>query len=199
MKPARVILIALSQRLGAVACLLAFSLSAAFGHDNTEVTTKVYLRTNCLEVRVTLAAPTAKLLLEADGHSDANLSSPAEVIEARPLLAACAAQLFRISSGGKDLALTVTNVAPSVEDHIEVKLIYPRPAAGTLRFEAVHLTKLPTDQPYGALVTVVDLANNVFLSQQLLTARDHSLEVKVPALPANSTAPKSLLQPKPKL
>jgi len=195
MKPARVILIALSQRLGAVACLLAFSLSAAFGHDNTEVTTKVYLRTNCLEVRVTLAAPTAKLLLEADGHSDANLSSPAEVIEARPLLAACAAQLFRISSGGKDLALTVTNVAPSVEDHIEVKLNYPRPAAGLLRFDAVHLTKLPANEPYGALVTVVDLAGNEFLCQQLLTARDRSLEVKVPAWLPTSAAPASPPQP----
>src|SRR5262249_26482101 len=157
------IMIGLSQRLGVVASLFALSLNAAFGHDATEVTTKVYLRTNCLEVRVTLAAQTAKLLVEADGHSVANLSTPTDVNEARPLLAACASRLFQITSGGKSLALIETNVTKSVEDHIEIKLIYPRPAAGLLRFDAVHLTKLPANEPYGALVTAVDLASNEFL------------------------------------
>ena len=93
-----------------------------------------------------------------------------------------------------------TNVTKSVEDHIEVKLIYPRPAAGPLRFDAVQLAKLPADEPYGAFVTVVDLADNVFLGQQLLTARDHSFEVNVPALPpATSSVPASPPQPGRKL
>lgn len=189
MNSAIVILVFPSRCLGLIVALLALSLAAAFGHDSTEITTKAYVRTNCLELRLTLAAQTAELLVAADGHSVTNLSTAADVAAARPWLADSAARLFRIFSSDKSLVAVETNVTKSVEDHIEVKLIYPRPAAGPLRFDAVQLAKLPADEPYGALVTVVDLADNVFLGQQLLTARDRSFEVNVPASPPASSTP----------
>jgi hypothetical protein len=196
MKNPHVFVSAPGQRLGVIAVLLALPLTAAFGHDSTEITTKAYVRTNCLELRLTLAAQTAELLIAADGHSLTNLSTAADVAAARPWLADSVARLFRIFSSDKSLVAVETNVTKSVEDHIEVKLIFPRPAAGPLRFDAVQLAKLPADEPYGALVTVVDLVVNVFLGQQLLTAHDRSFEVNVPALPpATSSVPASPPQP----
>jgi hypothetical protein len=177
---------------GRAAVLLTFCLSLvqAFAHDPTELTTGVYLRTNCLEVRVTVAAETAMLLLAADGHGVDALSSSADLERARPALNACAAGLFRISAAGKLLTAQETNVTLSVEDHIEMTLIYPRPVPGLLRFEAVHLKKLPADEPYGAVVTVVDMGNKVFLAQKLLKADDPSLELKAPPPPpADSPGP----------
>ncbi|HTD87117.1 MAG TPA: hypothetical protein VK850_11120 [Candidatus Binatia bacterium] len=177
---------------GRLAVLLFFCLSLAksFAHDPTELTTGVYLRNDCLEVRVTVAAQTVLRLLAADGQSVAALSSSADVDRARSALNACAAGLFRVSAAGKLLTAQETNVTLSVEDHIEMKLVYPRPEPGLLRLDAVHLKKLPADEPYGAVVTAVDMGTKVFLAQKLLKADDPSLELKTPpAPPANSTAP----------
>src|ERR1051326_8997021 len=104
------------RRFVAVAVALAVSLSVARAHDPTELTSKAYLRTNSLEVRVTLAASTVMLLLKADGHEVSGLSNDADLESVRTFLNTCAAGLFQISAGGKVLVATETNVTLSVED-----------------------------------------------------------------------------------
>ncbi len=167
----------------AATSLLLFSATAASGHDSFEITTDVYLRTNSLELRVTLAAQTARHLLAADGHGVAALATVADLEGARPLLAASAVELIAVSAANRPLVALQTNVALSVEDHLEFKLIYPRPDPGVLRFNATGLKKLPADEPYGALLTVVDVANGKFLGQKLLTLREPSFEVRIAAPP----------------
>jgi len=175
--PARV------KRLALWVLLPALLAARSWAHDATELTTRVYLTTNFIEVHVTVAAPTAMLLLNADEHPVAALASRADLEDARSFLNAAAGELFEMTSAGKPLIALATNVELSVEDHIEIRITYPRPGAGQLRFNAVHLRKLPAGEPYGALLTVVDLSNNIFLTQKLLTAKDPSLDVIVSPLP----------------
>jgi hypothetical protein len=183
---------------GRVAVLLVFcfSLAKSFAHDPTELTTAVYLRNDCLEVRVTVAAQTVMRLLAADGQSVEALSSSADLDRARAALNTCAAGLFRVSAAGKLLTAQETNVTLSVEDHIEMKLVYPRPQPGLLRLDAVHLKKLPADEPYGAVVTAVDMGTKVFLAQKLLKADDPSMELKTPPPPPSGNSPAPPAKPR---
>jgi hypothetical protein len=153
--------------------------SSAAAHDANEITTRVYLQTNRLEVRLTIAASTARLMVQADGHDVADLDNAEEFGRARSLLAASAARLLQISADGKPLTPLETEVRRSVEDHLEFKVIYPRPAPGSLRLNAIRLNQLPSDQTYGALVTVVDVVNQVFLSQKLLNTADPIMDLKI--------------------
>jgi hypothetical protein len=178
------------DRLKRFTCILvlAFFVTSAWGHDPYEISTKLYLRTNSLELRVTVAAKTMVTLMAADGDRSVALTSPADVEGARPSLAKCAANLFQITAADQVLIAASTNVALGVEDHMELVLTYPRPAPGTLRVNAIHLKKLPEGDPYGAAVTVVDLANNVALGQQLLTRSEPVFEARVSGVPTTASS-----------
>src|SRR5690242_16990088 len=58
----------------------------AFAHDASEITTRAFLRTNALELRLTIAASTAMAMAEADGHRVAALATAADVDAARTSL-----------------------------------------------------------------------------------------------------------------
>jgi hypothetical protein len=160
--------------------LISLSPLLAFGHDPYEITTRVFLRTNSLEVRMTLAAGTAQLLLATNGSPSAP-ATQSDLEAVRPALTKCAAEFLRVSSAGQPLAVQETKMSFSVEDHVEFVVTYARPVPGLLRLEAVQFAKLPVNEPYGAVLTAVDLAHNLVLGQKLLTARDPAFEAKVEA------------------
>jgi len=148
-----------------------------FGHDPYEITTRVSLRTNCLEVRMTLAAATAQLL------TGTNETAGQEAL--RSALIQSAENFLRVSAANQPLAANETKVSFSVEDHVEIVLTYPRPGSGKFRLEAVGLAKLPDNEPYGAVLTAVDLTNDSVLGQKLLTARDSVFDAE----PTTSSKP----------
>jgi hypothetical protein len=161
-----------------------------FGHDPYEITTRVFLCTNSLEVRMTLAAGTAQTLIATNGSPAPTAVGQAELEALRPSLTKCAEEFFRVSSAHHPLIAQETKMTFSVEDHVEFALSYPRPGPGLLRLEAAGLAKLPDNEPFGAVLTAVDLVNNRVLGQKLLTARDPAFEVE-PAAPLKDARPDS--------
>jgi hypothetical protein len=166
--------------------LLCLSIELAAGHDSSEITADAFLRTNCLELRMILAEHTARLLMEAGGHTVPALANATDLENARPFLMKCASELVQLRFSNQPLVALATNATLLEEDHIELKLIFPRPGAGSLRFEAPGLKALPTDQPYGVVLTIADVANKSFVGQKLLTPGDPSFEVKCAASPART-------------
>jgi hypothetical protein len=169
--------------------IFAFSLNLASAHDPYETSAKAYLRTNHLELRLTLTARTAEMLMAKKGITVSGLAAPAIFQTNHPALKQCAAELFRISAAGKPLIASNTNAVLAVEDHIEIGLMYPRPGPGLLRFEAILFSHLPADEPYGAELIVLDLAENVVLGQKLLTAAEPLFEAELAPQPSAKTKP----------
>ena len=185
------------------ALLLLLSMELAAGHDSAEITADVFLRTNCLQLRMVVAEHTARLLMEAGGHPVPALANSADLESARPFLMKCASGLVQLWFTNQPLVALKTNATLAAEDHVEFELIFARPGAGALRFEAPVVKALPTDQPYGVLLTIADVANKSFIGQKLLTSGDPSFEVKCPAWPAvtnraasDAAIGRAVLQPK---
>ncbi len=158
---------------------------------------RAYLRAHQLELRITLNARTVEMLLDKAGVPTTNAAAPDGFEAARAAVARQAAGWFPVRLDHHALVAQQTNVTRGVEDHIEIVLQYRRPPGGVLAFDAAHLRELPLEEPYGADVTVVDLANNVVLGQKALTAAEHVFEVDVsrvepplrPATGASQTKP----------
>ena len=93
-----------------------------------------------IELTLTLARTCARdLLPEAEKRP---AITPENFAECAPLLLAAAPELFQIAAAGNPLALTSAEVAISGDADITFKLVYPRPAAGPLRFFAYYVVQL---------------------------------------------------------
>lgn len=161
--------------------LLLLPSGIVFAHEPYEITTTARLRAGALELEVTMARSTAMAI--ATGAKDAVPFDPAAFAALRSRFAACAGNLFAINSAGAALTLRSAAIALTVENDLEFRLVYPRPASGPLRIDAVHVPKL--GQGYGDLLTVQG-DHGALLGQQVLMAEETSLEVVVPAAPALS-------------
>jgi hydrogenase/urease accessory protein HupE len=95
----------------------------------------------------------------------------------RPRFEACGAALYRIADGGGALAPREVRARLSVENDVEIDLVYPPPRRSPLRFDAVHLRRIP-DPTYGAELTVT--GDGTFLGQALLRADQSTLDISDP-------------------
>src|SRR5512138_377480 len=85
------------KRLVTPALLFCFSMQLAAGHDSAEITVDAFLRTNSLELRIIVAERTARLLMDAGGHTVSALTNSTDLESARPFLMKCAADLLQLS------------------------------------------------------------------------------------------------------
>jgi hypothetical protein len=93
--------------------------------------------------------------------------------------------LFTITTAGKKLAPTTTEVGLGVEGDVEFHLTYPRPSAGPLQLDAVHVATLSSG--HGNVVTVDGGAPPAVVNL-LLTPTDHVFALMIPPQPVASRA-----------
>jgi hypothetical protein len=161
-----------------ICVMLVFAAGVARGHDPFEVTTEARLRSDSLEIAVTMSRSTAMAVC-GDEKSQGELFDPEKFESVRPLLMAGAPKLYEISDGGNALTPRRVTVGLGQENDVEFHLVYPRPGGGTLRFDALHIKRLPPEG-YGAALTVVGDAGKL-LGTKLLTAEDSVLEIALPS------------------
>ncbi len=152
---------------------------------------RAYLRAQKFELRVTLNARTVELLLEKAGQSVTNANTPESFEAVRELIVRHAPDWFPVRTAGGAITPDQVYVTRGVEDHIELVILYQRPPMGVIAFEAAYLKRLPSDEPYGADFSVVDMANNVVLGQKVLSAADTAFKITIPHSTRPSPAPSS--------
>jgi hydrogenase/urease accessory protein HupE len=151
-----------------------------WAHDPFEGTATVRLRTNSIDLAITLNGATAMSLCEGDDLKSARYGP--EVFENN--LAAfkqSAGSLYEISVAGNRLAAFETNAFLGRENDAEYRLCYPRPP-GAIRLQAAYLERLPREG-CGAALTVLDMENNVVVGQKLLTGGDLAFDAPAPPMP----------------
>jgi hydrogenase/urease accessory protein HupE len=92
-----------------------------------------------------------------------------------PRLKELAPSLYRVTSGGAELSPTSAEVELREEDGVGFILVYPRPSAEPLRFEAKFLRSLPVE--HKTALTFKD-ADDKVLRTEILTAASASAEVE---------------------
>jgi len=166
-------------------CLLLASGVLAWAHDPFEGTATVRLRTNSIDLAITLNGSTAMSLCDDEDLKSARYGP--EVFENN--LAAfrkSAGSLFEISVAGNRLAAFETNAFLGKENDAEYRLRYPR-LPGVINLKADYLGRLPREG-YGAMLTVLDMENNVVVGQKLLTGGDLAFATPEPPVSASGSA-----------
>ena len=168
----------------------------AFAHDPLEISATVYLHTNRIELRAVMMRQAILRIADHQAVPLLDFSIPAEREEAMPMLRSLAGGLFTLTCGTNILRTTESNVIIGAEDHVGFNLTYPLPPGlaegATNRFplsafrfplftlDARLLAHLPTEDPYGVNVVVLDLVNNKVLDQKLLNVQNPAMEISPP-------------------
>jgi hypothetical protein len=160
----------------AISALL-FVAPVARAHDPYEAWTLAVVRSERLELGITMAQSTALRLIDPEMKARALTFQNFEAH--RPRLEKEAAALFVLTSG-RDTRLTANRVEVQLTDENDVvfKIAWPRPAPGRLHFRATFLAKL--GQGYGGILEVSDTSGN-HLGWEQLSWENPSFEVTVPA------------------
>lgn len=151
---------------------------ASRAHDPYEITARATLKTNSMELRLIFdARAVEKFVADTESRPQLRSTGALEVEKAR--VSKVLARLVQVRSAEKPLMSLVTNVSAKAEEHIDCVLTFARPAAGQLEFDASDLKKLSGEEPYGVVLTVIDLPNNEVLGQQVLSAANPVFRVSV--------------------
>ena len=157
--------------------LLAVVAANSFAHDPYEITSRAYLYSNHLELRMEMEFPAAMLLARNGGAQPDAATRADQFALALPALQARAAEFLRITSRGGPLTVTNTNVSLGVEDHVRVVLKFPVTEAREFKFAVGELQTLSAHGPYGTSLTVVDMVRNEVLAQSVLFGDSPPLEL----------------------
>jgi len=164
--------------------LLALSGSAR-AHDPFEITTDAHVSGEEMSVHTTLSLQTAARAC-LDGADAARRLEPGDFEALRSRLESCARDDYRITAGGEALRLRSASVRLTVEADLEMLLVYERPQASPLVFDALRLRRLI---PRAGVVLTVTGART-FLGQKLLRPDDAVLEIPItPEAEALGTPP----------
>ena len=169
--------------------MVAFVLAAAtaHAHEPFEITTDAHIRPGALDIHVLLAIRTAaRLCLPDDADQRRLVAGPPGADELRPALEECALRMYDVSLDGQPLPPREAHVFRTQEDDLDVRVGYPEPPPGILRFTAVHLGRL-SDPTYGATLTVT--APGAFLGQKVLRASDSTFQARFEPEPAPAAPP----------
>ena len=168
-----------------VALLLLASGVLVWAHDPFEGTVTVRLRTNSIDLAITLNGSTALSL--CDGNDLKSARYGPEVFENNlATFKKSAGSLYEVSVAGNQLAAFETNAFLGKENDAEYRLRYPRPP-GVVNLKAAYLERLPREG-YGAALTVLDMENNVVVGQKLLMGGDLAFDAPVPPMPTPTKA-----------
>ncbi|HWA28081.1 MAG TPA: HupE/UreJ family protein [Lacunisphaera sp.] len=171
----------------AFAALLCVASSALRAHDPFEITAQAQLRTDTLEINLTMARSTA--LAVSTGNPEAPTFESADFEKHHAGFVAAAPKLFIITAGGPPLELRSATASLGREEDVDLHLVYPAPPPGArmLRFEAPHVGRLPYG--YGNSLVVRDASGNI-LGSALLRKEEPVLEVQLAAVaPAPAAGP----------
>ena len=157
------------------------TLADAHAHDPLEITTIARLRPETIEFEITMARSTA--LAVATGNTEAPTFRPENFEKHRLDFETCAPGIYTLTADGVPLAMRSVRLALGREQDVDFFIVYPRPAGGTLRLTARHISRLAYG--YGAMLTV-QAESGAVLGTKLLMSDDTVLEVQLPAM---GTAP----------
>ncbi len=155
-----------------VAALLAAPLRA---HDPAESWTEAIVHPDQLELLVTMAQVTALKLIDPAGKI-AQLT-PENFAQHRARLVQAGAVLFTITSVKTQVAARRVDVQLTEENDVAFRIIFPRPAAGVLMFEATFIKKLGNG--IGGVIDASDTEGHEFGWEQL-TPENTTLVVTLP-------------------
>jgi hydrogenase/urease accessory protein HupE len=111
-----------------------------------------------------------------------------EVPAARPALEACARAFYRVRSGGQELPVLEARLDVTVENDLDVRVFYPRPARSPLLFDAALLPRLAGRAMAGVVLTATGA--RTFLGQKVLRPDDAAFEIPItPEAEAPGTPP----------
>ena len=162
--------------------LLAACAGSALAHNPMTSWAVAHLHADRVELEVELSAESAWTLL---GGSQ---TSAPDVGAELPKLKDLAPSLYKVSSGGAELAPNSAEVELREEDGVGFLLVYPRTAGGPLRFDAAFLRSLPGD--HRTALTLKDAADKVLLTE-VLSAAASSLETADVGSPSTDAAGRS--------
>ncbi len=165
--------------------------ATALAHDPYEITTEAWLRPTALELDTTMARSTAMDVLE--GKTDAIPFDPAKFEELRAKFETRGLTLFTLTANDTSLPAPTVKAELTIENDLALHIVYPRPPAGTLRFDAPHVAKL--GYGYGNVLTVHG-DQGALLGQKMLTANEATLDVTVGPAPAPAKAAAPTAAPK---
>ncbi|MDC0683022.1 HupE/UreJ family protein [Sorangium atrum] len=168
-----------------VALVALLSADSALAHDPFEITTEASLLADRLEVQITMARGTAATSCP-DAAGGRPREGPASLEAWRSRMEACAPRLYEVTAGGEALRPSAARAALTVENDAEMTLVYPLPARGPLRFDAVLLRQLP-EPTFGAEIRV--MREGALLGQQLLRAEASTFEIDIAAPAPGAGAP----------
>ncbi len=154
------------------AWLFLFSAGFVFGHDPLSSWAILQPTADRLEFKVEMGAEAAWLFL---GES---LDHAPDIDHSMARLRERAAGVYRLSAGGKDLAVIETKVEQREEDGVVFRLSYARPAGGgPVRFEATFIKRLPAG--HRTTLTLLDETEKVFRAE-ILNAAKPAVELPLP-------------------
>jgi hypothetical protein len=100
-----------------------------------------------------------------------------EVATVRPALEDCARGFYRVTSGGEALAILDARLEITVEDDLDVRVSYPRPARSPLVFAALYLPRLAARPTAGVVLTATGA--RTFLGQKVLRPDDAAFVIPI--------------------
>ena len=146
-------------------CIIALLLLGAVparGHDVRLSWTTVRLRPDSCELLVKMHAESVVALIQEEAPGAT--FEPENLESLRPALNSFGSRLYELQAGGRTLAAAETDVKV-VEDNLEFRLVYTRPAGEPLRLKAAFLSRVAPD--YTAHVSVTDDAGGQLSSHML--------------------------------
>lgn len=157
---------------GWLAWLFLGSAGLVFGHDPLSSWAILQPTADRLEFKVEMGAEAAWLFL---GES---LDRAPDIDHSMARLRERAAGVYRLSTGGKDLAALETKVEQREEDGVVFRIVYARPAGGgPVRFEATFIKRLPAE--HRTTLTLLDETGKVFRAE-ILNAAKPAVELPLP-------------------
>lgn len=113
----------------------------AYGHDPFEVTSNIRIEKDALEIEVTMLAENA-LLIANNGKQVTQPLNQEVTAEQKAVMQNAVSRLFTVTLDSTPLQPTDVQFAISDENDAVFSLQYPRPAAGSLVVDAIHLSIL---------------------------------------------------------
>jgi hydrogenase/urease accessory protein HupE len=168
-----------ARRVGAaVAIVCALAGTPARAHDPFEITTDAHVSGDRMALHTTMSLLTAGRICFTGADARKTIA-PTEFPALRPALDDCARRFFRVTAGGETLAVLDARLAVTVEDDLDSKLSYRRPARSPLVLDAVYLQRLAGRAAAGVVLTAT--GTRTFLGQKVLRPDDTAFAIPITA------------------
>src|SRR5437868_6338178 len=118
-------------RAAVVALLVLLAARAARAHDPFEITTDGHVSGDRLGLHTTMSLLTAARLCFTGAGARKTIELP-DLPALWPALDDCARRLYRVTSGGEELPVVASHLDVTVEEDLDIRISYRRPARSPL-------------------------------------------------------------------